>query len=193
LVSDALNVEPSNKVTDSFDALLSLGYDRHIVESLTSVLISLASLGLSGDHSSNEIVEAIFDDLAAQDGTWFTKDLHDERREMFTRLLAPERVAHLAAKAILINSADDGLVLSSKILTETRWIFSDSADKVIGAITRHSLFITHSNGVGNEDSSVFVLDDEDLLKLKIQVERAVTKASALYSLTEATSTPNLRT
>ncbi|MBS1719456.1 MAG: hypothetical protein JST35_03310 [Armatimonadetes bacterium] len=187
----ALNAVPS--VAEFRDRLIRSGQSDELVEWMTDFLLAIGSIGIRTSEPIQEVLAGLQRDLERQNPDWWNESEWKEKLPRLAGLVGPDTSVTLLSKASALSSLSPGSVLNTRIFTETRWIFSDSGDNVMGALTKHVLVIASVDGIGNDTNQSFVLDDSDLEKLIAQAERARRKAEAIASLTNTTSTVTFET
>jgi hypothetical protein len=81
----------------------------------------------------------------------------------------------LAAKAIELSYDYANLLRRTRILTDIRPLYNDSADCIEAAVVSYTLRLRYDTADGEHELSI-ALDEADLRTLMAQCERAMTKA-----------------
>lgn len=137
-------------------------------------LLSLTSA--RGDSNAS----AFFDELtSALKEFWAPEELDTwtTLKPAVATLLDSESVA-LVAKAFRLQFDQVDILTESRIVTDLRPIFDQSAGKPLAAIVCHSLRLTYSEG-GRAQQVALALDTRDIEQLRALCERALRKVDAL--------------
>lgn len=145
-------------------------------QSLIRQLLSLSGLVRQSGQSIQAVVNGVGVALANEKGddrvdptVWQTVE------NEFSLLLGLDCV-QLATKAIELSYDYANLLQSTKVLTDIRPLYSDSADAINGAVVSFTLRLQYTNADGEYDLSI-ALDDSDIRNLLDQCRRTITKAS----------------
>lgn len=109
----------------------------------------------------------------------------EESSSSLERILSDERLIS-AAKVLDLRSTYERVVHVSRVVTDVRPLFDDSANpEVLGSTIVHTLELTTFGTKGLEDWFAAV-DEDDLQSLKTQIERALAKSGKLRQALSAT-------
>lgn len=156
-----------------------VGTDQAV--SLLRLILALRSFARRAEVSAHDVIADLDRALGGEvgQGMFPIEDWKAVRGEVLA-LLDLECVG-LAAMAIELSYDHANLLVETKILTDIRPLYTDSADRIQGAVVSFTLRMKYRNADGEQDLSV-ALDENDIESLQKQCNRAVTKASVARSL-----------
>lgn len=130
----------------------------------------------------DEVVDAVRNELEASD--WGDEKLKRWRavEAAFKKLLTSEAV-RLVGIALELTYEHENLLLSTRVVTDIRPIFSLNASKVEGAVVSHTLRIRYDSSEGDHSISL-AMDERDIRELERQCNRALTKSQTARALME---------
>ena len=100
--------------------------------------------------------------------------------DQLQKLLSSDNAIALSAKASELLLDQNLILCSSRVITDTRMVFDDSADVIKGILPYHTLVLRCHEG--NDDKTFYIaLDTDDLSRLKGQIERAEQKEKLVNS------------
>jgi hypothetical protein len=104
--------------------------------------------------------------------------------------LVTARAIQILGKAFELRNGYERILLTSRIFSDIRPIFSDDevGSIVESAMVNHTLQLTYQAGDRHFEELYLALDKEDLKKLKVQVDRALNKESAARAMIEKSGT-----
>ncbi len=92
--------------------------------------------------------------------------------------LHPDHPLELAYKAYTVASASQYDLIRTKIYSEIRPVFNDSADAIVQCVVSHVLTLVYHDGHSHH-AIQFTLDANELAKIREQAERAERKAAVI--------------
>lgn len=189
-LTEVLGTLPPSLDVDKLFAPVSQtsGIERSVVEELLPLVLRWTMVQRRLELSVEDFVNS----LAAGLNTLPDEEWSEEDRSGWTRvssqlqnLLSSETAITACAKAgeLLLNQ--QLILCTSKIITDMRTVFDDSALAVRGILPYHTLVLRCHEGSDNRDIYV-ALDLDDLIVLREQLERAEKKEKLLrHTLEEA--------
>jgi hypothetical protein len=163
-----------------FEAVVGLSQPDELVEAV----ITLETLRSTHDWTREEISEAV----AHADELSLEEEFRPLLAERLSELLSLDPLRR-AARAGVLMAAHDRVLHASRIFTDVRPVFDeDVVGPPVGAVVSHQLEL-HTVVAGDLDVLYVALDDEDLAKLREQIERACDKAKYTREMLESASVP----
>jgi hypothetical protein len=176
IASAKITVKPQNLRNVVFPIV-----GQEIGDALIGLATNLKAFAKRSQTSSDDIVEAIQQQIENSEWPSEKKDKWSKRKPLFRRLLDAQSIA-LSAKATDLLYDFDHLLLSSRIITDMRPIFDDERKKILGAVITHTLRLEWYSVDGDRRSISLAIDAGDIENLKRICEFAVQKASQLEKL-----------
>jgi hypothetical protein len=152
-------------------------------EALVRQLLSLHGIMRQSGSRGAQVLSGIGSAIEQQ-GTDAGIALDDWKRvqESVAALLETGSV-RFASMAIELAYDYANLLRWTKVLTDIRPLFNESADAIEGAVVSHTLRLRYDSADGEHDLSI-ALDKADIEKLADQCKRAIRKATTAKSLME---------
>ena len=161
---------------------------KQVVEGLSikdnealSLVNSLASLAFGRENTkttANDFAESIVEYLESTDFV-LSEDVASSIKVTISSLLSTKSVYYATSKAQALTVQRERLFINGKVITDVRPIFSEEEDcNVEGVTIIHTLKMECQKGYDYEIIYI-ALDSNDLIELKVQIERAEKKESAL--------------
>lgn len=168
------------KLADTISSVKSLQYEqvKQILYSAGSLLV-FVDKEVAIDQLVSDVVGVVERDEVIED----FQHKKESFRERLNTLLASEPL-YFAAKSQGLRSAQNYVLVSSRIISDLRPIFSKNVEESPkAAIVIHKLHIHFSAGMEDEHKDIYLaLDSDDLTALKEQIERAEKKQKSLISV-----------
>ena len=156
-------------------------------EPLVRQLLSLRGVVRQSGESVVDVLAAVGNSLAAEIGDC-TVDMKGWKVvEAGLKTLIDLECVRLAATAIELSYDYANLLQRTKILTDIRPLYDDSAKNIEGAVVSFTLRLRYSNANGEHDLSI-ALDERDIIGLSMDCDRALQKAKTARALMEKSST-----
>lgn len=148
--------------------------DVEKVDSLVRLLLSLGSLSRQHELSVTELLAGIRASLEASG--WTDQELARwaEVETTFGSMVDSPKVL-VVSKATDLTYDYANLLQTAKLITDIRPIFDKGANVIQGSVVSYTLRLHFDNREGNHSLSI-ALDEEDVLRLKAQCDRALRKA-----------------
>lgn len=172
--------------------------------SRSTIRASIASVIAADEEVDNDRVTDALLNLAVQRRRWGADELAnliassslltvpEERRESFERLIktAVDADALLgAARGLDVVFDRENILSEARILTDIRPVFGDEVEPNLrGAAVISTLSIDYYAGAGGPKKVQLAIDERDLRRLNVAIERALKKGSALRELLSTTDT-----
>ncbi|WP_442510544.1 hypothetical protein SH528x_002169 [Novipirellula sp. SH528] len=147
-----------------------------LCEDLVGQLLSLYTILRRSDSTLDEIRLAI--------GRSFQVSLNEEQFEKWHAIedaffeLMSTKVVRLAAMALELSYDYANLLRRTNIIADIRPLFDENAGEIEAAVVSYTLRLEYSTSSGGQDVSI-ALDQEDLLRLREQCDRALCKAATI--------------
>lgn len=170
----------SDRLAEAFSR--NTGIDTEAVKAVVWTLWRLSVVQRRTECSTQSYVDSLTKCLTA-----LPTDMWDDQdragwqniQEDIIRLLSSGSPISVSAKGAELL-VDQALILcSTRIITDMRPIFNDSADDVSGILTFHTLALRCHEGSSAHRNIYVALDDKDLANLREQIERAESKEKCL--------------
>lgn len=150
-------------------------------ERLVRQLLSFQGLVRQTGRSLDDVLSGIRSAIERQGADVGLELAEWENVEDAIKLLVQEKSVRLAATAMELAYDYTNLLRRTKILTDIRPLFDESADKVEGAVVSYTLRL-HYNSADGEHALSIALDEADIRTLVAQCTRAIKKAATSRSL-----------
>ena len=132
-------------------------------------------------------------DLAKAVASSSELNVPEDRRSAFSELLLAilgQPVLRRAAKARGLARAHERILHTSRVLTDWRPVYDDDVSAVPpAAVLVHQLELTVHSSVGETQVIYVSLGDDDLGKLRSDIDRALSKSTSLQGFAELTGVP----
>lgn len=153
-------------------------FERPSLEAVIQTALSLAATKREVGISSSEIMEAVRNGLLSlpKPHKWSEEELNnwDDVAAKFELLLDCEAILTVT-KFLELSYDYCQLWKNGKILTDIRPVFNSDGTKINGTLVSYTLRVNYDDAEGCHNLS-FALDEADILKLKEECDRALTKA-----------------
>jgi hypothetical protein len=149
-----------------------------VIEAMLSIGVNVSRLQRSSDKPAAEILEMIGDNLAISGfPEWRGKysQAWEERRDILEKLLVTNGVIEIMSKVRELLYDFQCVLLDSAVLTDVRYVYSDRADEIKGALVSHTLGLKYLDGMEPREFHIKI-SDPDLKNLMSQLQRAQKKA-----------------
>lgn len=151
---------------------------QQIVEALVVMYGVRARAGMAASEFANGIRNGV-DDF---EGVEFSEDDKNRLEERLTDLLEIEKSIGITAKASGVISEHEHTFCSVRVITDVRPIYKDDLSlSPSEAVVIHTLKIGYHKDRDHKDFFV-AMDDEDIQKLKVAIERAELKSKSAKSM-----------
>jgi hypothetical protein len=184
-LTEALAKQPPSLDVDKL--AMAVAKDANVEESVAQQLLQLVwrltmvqrRLELSAEDFVNSLAAGLDtlpnDEWSAEDRAGWAKVIGP-----LEELLTSDTAATSSAKASELLFDQQLGLCSSRIITETRAVFDDSAQTIKGILLFHTLVLRCHEGSNNRDIYI-ALDSNDLILLREQLERAERKEKVLQN------------
>lgn len=157
---------------------------KDILQTVQSIYSPLFASQLSLKQFVDVVLKAFLAEASPGDEEKVDGDRLKRNLESLMRL-AP---LCLGAKAGSVLMENERIMMSNRILTDVRPVFSIDSDGVEGAVILHTLKIEYQSATCSEDSEFFIaVDDNDIDNLILSLKRAQSKAAQLKSVLAASN------
>ena len=163
----------------SLDVDLSAEQLRQVLVVAGSLYVTRDQRGVSVEEFAEAVVEeAVHEGLVASDNSAATSKL----KERISRLLTLDHSLGVSAKATLLLLSHKNPLLTARIFTDIRPVFTGDEDPTPrAAVIVHTLeLVTRTDG--RELSHYIALDSTDLSTLKRVIDRAIHKEASLKTI-----------
>jgi hypothetical protein len=182
IVTKSASLPPAGSMIH-FSSLIGaqLGLDPTVVSVVTNALWNIknlqSTLELDGKKTLNALAKALkirarrFQETHLAD--W------DETVPILAEALDSLNDDHpllISAKAGVLAYTHERLVMSSRLLTDARPVFNTAGDQVVEVVITHTLAVRFSDGSTDSKLLTFAMDQEDVVSLRKECERAEHKA-----------------
>jgi len=201
IMKDILNLDENQKkiIVTKFKIYKPLKYDEDIqaieefkdFPNIFELIITLFRLyqNLQEDHIVKDVddfISEITNSFIEQIGSESYKDIDDKIQSMkqfFKDLLTADTPFFYFEKATKLLLERSKLVESTRIITDIRPVFKEEIiESPDYCLITHNLRILYNKNIRNEKKAYFALDHQDLIQLKLQIERALKKEEELHKL-----------
>ena len=148
-----------------------------IVSSALGLLNRLAMIQRRFDLSVDELISGVtanLEQLPYEEWNVSHRDAWTGISQFLTAFLNSPNAVTMSAKASDLLVEQRTVLCSSRIVTDARPVFDDSAESVIGVVQVHTLVLRCSEAGMHKDYYI-ACDSDDLQNLKKQIERAEKK------------------
>ena len=148
---------------------------RHLLHGLLNLHYLRQDMEISGDQILQVVTRTLEKDATEE---WRRANLDAWRASQpkLVEALSERNPVGMLGKARRLQYAHEHLLRSTRVLTDLRPVFDDDADEILGGIVTHSLIVEYTEAKTRRRIH-FALDTEDVLRLKLQCERAESKAA----------------
>jgi len=179
-IVDSLHVAPLTLDNEMAAQAISAetGIEISIIRPIVSLLMRLALIQRRLGVEAEDLLQSLdFSQIVDQ---WSETDelAWMQRRDIIIHALSSDSSLALDAKAGELLLEQSNIFCSTRIITDIRPVFNDSATNLQGFVTFHTLSIAFHNE-GTQREIRFALDSNDLCDLKNQIIRAETKEDSL--------------
>lgn len=165
----------------------SVAGDPTAAEALFRQVISLRGLIRQTNLTSDEVFEALRETLSSGISQWTAEEVERwEQIEPMLLALFELDVVVLTSKALDLSYEYSHLLQRARILTDLRPVFDQDGTALKGAVIAHTLLLRYDDIEGEHTLSVAV-DEQDILSIQRQCERALKKAVTIQAHLEQTS------
>ncbi len=157
--------------------------EQSIVEELLPLVWRWTMVQRRLDIGTEEFISSLTEGLEnTHKEEWTEKDRAgwNDIKEALKLLLSSDTAISLGAKAGELLLDQQLLLCSSRVITDARPVFNDSAEQLKGILPYHTLVLRCHEGNNNRDMHI-ALDSDDLVLLRQQLERAEQKEKLLNS------------
>jgi hypothetical protein len=145
------------------DAVTSHLDTENAFEALMSAAIFKGSHGFTPSEAALEVIDVL--------------GIESPPETLATVLASPN--LSLVSKAVDLETTYEHVLHMARVLTDVRPLFDDSEDtELVGSIIVHTLQMTSFGTMGTQDLFV-AMDDRDLVALRKQIDRAISKSKRL--------------
>lgn len=167
-----------------------LALSDHVPIDLARAFVAVATSLLSTSESAIMPRESLVDGVVngvLLDSKPIREDTkaQERLRTLLSHILERAGTLNVSNKIQRLAVDNERIFLSARIVTDLRPIFGSDESEVVASIPLHTLRVT-SGTDGQERSSRFVLDRNDLVRLRTLVDRALAKEDALRSIADGT-------
>lgn len=183
----ALPLKPSTLLGEM---AIALEGRNHEAASLLRPVLALAGIITQRDVSANQLADGLYEGILGG-SDWSEDDLQHWKSSIEPPLVEIIQTAavKLVAKATDLSYDYANLFQASRVITDIRPVFDDSAETVLGHVISFTLRLSYDNKQGDCDLSV-AMDERDIKSLLRQCERAIQKAALLrQKLNDAATVP----
>lgn len=150
-------------------------------ECLVRQLLSLHGLSRQSRRTVPDVINGVRTALEQQ-GEDASIALEDwSKIENLIQSLVEDRMVRLTATAIELAYDYANLLRRTKILTDVRPLYDESAETIEAAVVSYTLRLHYDNNSGEHDLSI-ALDESDIRGLIVQCNRALKKAETARNL-----------
>lgn len=173
------NLESSPASIPSVDGLTPVQ-----VQQVVDTLKSMYQTRVSAEVAVSEFVDDVGEALREEDEEFRPSP---QFRDRLSKILSIEAL-HTEAKAFILYGEHANVFCSTRILTDIRAVFgANVSDPPEAYIVTHTLKIDYHGSRGRLEEFFVGLASEDLVELKIAIDRAELKAQSLRKLLEKTN------
>lgn len=148
---------------------------RHVLYGLLNLLYLRQDMQISGE----ELLEVVTRHLQERAPEQWKKDnlvCWCASQAKLAEALCERNPVAILEKARRLQYAYEHVLKSARVLTDVRPVFDDDADEMLGGIVTHSLVVEYTENRTLKRAH-FALDTSDVVRLKLQCERAERKAA----------------
>ena len=185
---EALNTQhPSLDINKLSAAVASVsGIEQSVVKELLPLIWRWTMVQRRLDMSTEDFVASLTAGLnSLSDRDWSKEDRIGWANvsSHLQKLLSSDTAIKYSAKASGLLLDQQLVLCSSRVITDMRTVFDDSAQEIKGIIPYHTLVLRCHKGSDNHNIYI-ALDSNDLIALREQIERAEKKEKLLHNTLE---------